>query len=167
MKIEFNENRDLCKKCGGICCKKFGCEIFPEDVIKRYNEISEETLCQLINTGYVSIDCWTACGNPGKLHPKKEMYEYDRIFFLRMRHINKPICDIYSMGPCKALTEYGCMLDWDNRPTGGKLLVPNASKCIVPMEDELGLSSDTELAALMWFEYNSLLEKLYNNFLNL
>ena len=31
-KIPTNhENKELCSKCGGRCCKSCGCELFPED----------------------------------------------------------------------------------------------------------------------------------------
>lgn len=31
MKIIEYENKELCAKCGGICCKKSGCDYFVSD----------------------------------------------------------------------------------------------------------------------------------------
>lgn len=30
--MEKNENLDICKKCGGMCCKKSGCDLWLDDI---------------------------------------------------------------------------------------------------------------------------------------
>lgn len=48
------------------------------------------------------------------------------VYILRARNQNAPIVDFgYKRSPCILLTEQGCKLDYEHRPTGGKLLIPS------------------------------------------
>ena len=46
------ENKQLCKECGGRCCKIMGCHYSPDD----FEEITYESLKKEIEKGFISID---------------------------------------------------------------------------------------------------------------
>ena len=45
------ENKELCSKCGGRCCKKSGCDYFVSD----FKIIDKNTILKVLETGNVSI----------------------------------------------------------------------------------------------------------------
>lgn len=53
-----NNEHPICAKCKGICCRNMGCEISPDDVIRWKGEITEQTITELLDTEYISIDWW-------------------------------------------------------------------------------------------------------------
>ena len=113
-----NVNSEICSKCGGKCCKMCGCHFSPDD----FEEISFESLKKEIEKGYISID----------LVDGELIYSEINVYILRARNVNSPIVDYDygERGQCILLTESGCKLDYENRPSGGKLLVPReATKC--------------------------------------
>lgn len=106
-------NAEICSQCGGKCCKKCGCHFSPDD----FQEISFDFLKQEIEKGYISID-----------YVDREIILEDfGMFILRIRNQKSPIVDVenYTRNPCILLTEKGCKLDYEHRPTGGKLLIPD------------------------------------------
>ena len=111
--MENNENKTICSLCAGKCCKNMGCHLAPEDV----NEISVKEILSLINTENYSIDYWE-----GDVFNKKRGVTY----YLRMRNLNSPIIDPSWGGkPCAMFSiSTGCKLNWENRPMGGKGLIP-------------------------------------------
>ena len=113
--FEDSWNEDACRICGGKCCKQGGCPFSPRDFL----EISFLKLRDEIAKGYISIAYF----------PKGEKYcnpFKTGVFFLRMRNKGAPIVDIYdeSHGECILLTETGCPFSFENRPFGGKALLP-------------------------------------------
>ncbi len=105
-------NYDVCAICGGAWCKKCGCHFSPDD----FKEISFEYLKTEIEKGYISID-----------YVDGEAASWPiGALILRIRNKNSPIVDIgYRKDtPCILLTDTGCKLDYEQRPTGGKLLIP-------------------------------------------
>lgn len=112
--VSKNINCDLCSKCGGDCCKKCGCHFSPDD----FEEISFEFLKKELEKGYISID-----------YVDGEMIYSDfGVYILRVRNQGADIVDaclIREKSQCILLTENGCKLDYNHRPTGGKLLIPN------------------------------------------
>lgn len=52
------ENYEICKQCGGLCCRSGGCCISPD----QFKEFNKENLKALLFTGMVVIDWWD--GNP-------------------------------------------------------------------------------------------------------
>lgn len=109
-----NVNAEICAECGGVCCKTCGCHFSPDD----FPEISFEYLKKELEKGYISID----------YVDREVIYDDINIFILRVRNQNAPIVDMgYRRTPCILLTENGCKLDYDNRPAGGKLLIPKES----------------------------------------
>lgn len=108
-----NINSKVCSQCGGKCCKRCGCPFSPDD----FEDISFEYLKKELEKGYISID-----------YVDGEMILEDfGIYILRARNQDMPIVDVgFRRGtPCILLTEKGCKLDYEHRPSGGKLLVPD------------------------------------------
>ena len=113
-----NVNASICAKCGGACCKICGCHFSPDD----FEEISFESLKREIEKGYISID-----------HVDGEMiYSDNGVFILRVRNQGSPIVDtsFRREKQCILFGKNGCKLDYEHRPTGGKLLIPNSVSAI-------------------------------------
>lgn len=112
-----NVNPKICSQCGGACCKRCGCHYSPDD----FEEISFEYLKTKIEKGYISIEYIDA----------EMILQATGVYILRIRNQDAPIVDnTLRRTPCILLTESGCKLDYDNRPAGGKLLVPHPNgKC--------------------------------------
>ena len=110
--ISKNVNLEICSQCGGKCCKWCGCHFSPDD----FEQITFDYLKKEIEKGYISIDYVDG----------KMIYETFGIFILRIRNQDSPIVDSgFRRTPCILLTEKGCKLDYEHRPTGGKLLIPS------------------------------------------
>lgn len=110
-----NVNNQICAECGGECCKRCGCHFSPDD----FQEISFDFLKKELEKGYISIDFVDG----------EMIYQNFGIYILRARNKDAPIVDLgYKRSPCILLTEKGCKLDYEHRPTGGRLLIPS-NKC--------------------------------------
>lgn len=101
------ENQSLCSACGGYCCKQGPCFFMPEDfpdlslegLLKEFRE--KDYLCIILDeVPYISMRTE---------HWKTVV----RLFEKRIS------------GPCVLLTPTGCKFSYDERPTGGKLLIPD------------------------------------------
>lgn len=115
------QNPEMCKKCGGECCKRCGCAYFPEDL----GELSYEKLVELWKKGVAVIDCMSyRDGNFYKPLPEP-------IYYLRAPNVNEhgKMVALKGMGPCYFLTEKGCKLSYDQRPSEGRYMVPFWSGC--------------------------------------
>lgn len=114
--MEELENKELCAKCGGYCCKAGGCMYFVTD----FENMKLEYLSKILETGRVSI----------KASLRLEMLPNEKIvvnpiLYLKARNINHDIIDLVSFQTtCASLEETGCYFDFENRPSGGVLHVP-------------------------------------------
>lgn len=110
------ENKDICRQCGGFCCKKSGCDYASTD----FKNLGINNLYSILLEGRISIVSAISFEklNNGKLFANP-------ILFLRARNIDRPIVDLLSMKKtCSQLTKDGCSYEHDNRPAGGRNLVP-------------------------------------------
>ena len=82
--MEKLENREICEKCGGICCKKSGCDYFIED----FESLKLEPLEQKLKEGKISI---IAVLNFKRLPNGKLTCE--TILYLRARNKKRGIVD--------------------------------------------------------------------------
>lgn len=88
---EVYESKDICKKCGGNCCKSMGCHFSPEDI---KGEVTYDKLKLLLDTGNVSIDWYE--GNP---FIEEQSYftsffgNFMKVYYLRIRNVDAPIVD--------------------------------------------------------------------------
>lgn len=141
-KIKNNES-EICKECEGKCCKRMGCEISPRD-LKDYPNLTRESIIQLLETGYVSIDYCENFGYP----------EYS----LRMRNKNSKIVDMSWIGECIALTKNGCKFNFENRPLGGRALEPTKDKQS-PCSPNYGRKE----SKIEWSKYRDILDNIVNS----
>lgn len=149
--INKNVNSSICAECGGTCCKGCGCHFSPDD----FKNISFESLKKEIEKGYISID-----------YVDGEMIYSDvGVYILRIRNQGAPIVDI-GFGirtPCVLLTKKGCKLDYEHRPTGGKLLIPSS---ISSFCHEMACKSRYNISdcCYEWLPHKKLLQKLVEYF---
>lgn len=139
-------DHSICTKCGGKCCKNSGCYYS----IRDFKEISLESLVRQLMKGYTSI-----VGIEG------EFSGYENSLVLKVRNIGQAIIDIETpvQSPCILLTESGCMLKDEQRPYGGKALIPQKDhSCII--------GYTLREAVEEWLPYQGLLFQLSNLFFN-
>jgi len=141
-------NPELCRGCGGLCCKTMGCHISPEDL---KDEITVESIIRLIDeTGCISIDWWE--GDPS------ENNAVSRGLFLRIKNVNAKIIDPSYGDECSILTDKGCPLIYSYRPKGARELIPAETECLV------GYSK--QQCAIDWLPYRDILEEVYEYYEN-
>lgn len=136
-------NTELCKKCGGCCCKTMGCHISPFDL----KEIILSNIISLIDeSGCISIDWWD--GNP-----ITEECNGENVYFLRIKNKNSKVIDPSFGGECSILTDIGCPLLFEYRPRGGRKLKPSERECLV------GYSK--QQCAIDWYNYQDIMKSVY------
>jgi len=107
-------NNEVCASCKGVCCKMCGCHFSPDD----FTDLSFNGLKNELDLGHISIDVVFG-----------EQFYLDRNnLILRMRNKDRNVYDPITSRrdtECSLLTETGCLLPYEERPSGGRLLVPN------------------------------------------
>ena len=143
-------NEKLCAECGGLCCKHCGCFLSPDDFGNR-DEITINVLKREIQKGYITL----------------ELVDLDQFYIrngfayvVRVRNAGSPIVEtsVYRpSSPCILLGENGCKLDWEHRPSGGKLLAPKMSS-----DGALHCHSDYDARMTIneWMKYQGILHEL-------
>ncbi len=137
------ENRLICEKCGGKCCKQSGCYYEPKDI----KDWSLKGLLEELLKGDISI----VSNLIFEEYPNGK--EYIEIFLsLRARNKNRPIVDLLSMRTtCASLTDTGCKYEFKKRPSGGKNLIPRKNgKCHYLMHPNL---------IKTWYGYQEILQE--------
>lgn len=141
-------NYEMCKQCGGQCCKENGCIYLPKD----FKDLSFEGLKKEIDKGYISISGQPFNGFLGNA--------WSYLLCLRARNVNSKIVDLFtSGGPCMLLTDTGCKLNESKRPSLGLLVEP--TKIGGPCDKKY----DSELC-LWWLNYSDVLSKLVKYYTN-
>lgn len=151
MDIVKNENPDICKQCGGQCCMNMGCHLHPDDIVKRFGAITRETLIQALKCGDYSADFWD--GDVREDNDIEVPYEELKsdCWYLRARHIGSKAIDRSCGGVCANLTKHGCKFSWDDRPSGGKALIPQENH-------DCGKSSFDRVAGVIsWIPYSDMI----------
>ena len=142
--IEENNESPLCKDCGR-CCSRMGCHLSPKDVkdktVEGLIKLIEESEC-------IGTDWWE-----GDLNG---MNDYSKIYYLRAKHKDEPVVFGSYGGTCVLLTETGCMLPFEYRPRGARLLIPCAEECIVEYSKYDAVEE--------WREYQDVLQKVVEHF---
>lgn len=164
--IPNNENKEICAKCGGQCCKNCGCGFSTKDF---KGEITKEKILRLLETGAVSVDWWE--GDPREdLAPHLEDYyipkyadkeKTSRGYFLRIKNIKANTYDPAFFGTCILLKEDGCPIDFEHRPYQGKALIPKDDNMFL---GGFFITCDSDYSkqecALEWFQYYDILDQL-------
>ena len=136
-------NHELCQQCGGACCKRYPGATFPQDIVNNYGEDIETALVAALRSGF-TIDWWE--GDLGEGYPKgwhidyETDIEHDAEPGYHQAYYIRPRCDtdhdgLYNGtwgGQCVFLTDEGCKLAAELRPTGCRLLEPQEdnSECV-------------------------------------
>ncbi len=122
------EDAEVCRACGGICCKSNGCSLSPEDMLR---EIAEWEAGQAggktgsADPTKMQIEKWLMAGNCAiDSFSGKE----GTCYFIRMRHKCFTFIGVDAMGECIALTDRGCSLPFEKRPRGGRYLEGRADR---------------------------------------
>lgn len=145
--MEF-ENIELCQKCGGMCCKKSGCDYFVSD----FDTINKNVIINLLDTGNVSI---VAALSFKTLKSGERIV--DPFLYPRARNIDRGVIDLFSLKKtCSMLRSDGCSYPLSDRPGGGVNLIPDENKCY-PLKDQVG-------EILKWQEYQGLLRKMVKRY---
>ena len=111
-----HEDRDVCRECGGFCCKKSGCDYSPKD----FKDLSLNGVLNILECGNISIVSVVSF----ELLPNGKKC-CTPFLFLRARNVDRDIVDIMSYRKqCSMLTETGCSYDLEHRPSGGSNLLP-------------------------------------------
>ena len=147
-----------CKKCGGKCCKTYGCQFSPDD----FEEISYDYLRdKMESTGCISIDWWEGDPRPG-------VNKLGKCLFLRMRHQSKwnsvgaePIIDASWGGRCILHTDEGCPLSYEDRPKGARWLIANPDS-----KGHCYEGYPKNQCAIDWLPYQDILFELMDYFSN-
>ena len=152
MSMEKNENLDICRACGGRCCKKSGCDYSSKDI----KDLSLSGLCNLLEQGKVSITSVFVTD----ILPNNKKYTYP-LLLLRARNTNRDVIDLFSLKTrCAQLTETGCIYSYEDRPTGAKNLIPKANRKCYSTVDPMEL-------ARSWMPYQKLLGRLVRKYTGL
>lgn len=116
VEFEKNENLDICRECGGKCCIKCGCDYSAED----FFDLSYKGILNVLSKGDKSVVAFVKFKTlaNGKFIAEPFLY-------LRARNTNRDIVDLISMKTrCSQLGDNGCSHSYDERPFGGKNLIP-------------------------------------------
>ena len=145
-----NENLNICRLCGGMCCKKSGCDYSAND----FKNCSYDNLLKELSKGDKSIVCY--------MKFKKDSLGnivYEPFLYLRARNNNRDVIDLVSMkSGCSLLLTNGCSLDYKHRPEGGRNLKPvRASEgCCMPIKNPIDIVNS-------WKPYQKILKRLVLN----
>ena len=143
------ENKEICAKCGGKCCKKSGCDYFVSD----FDEINKNKLLEILATGNVSITSALKI----KMLPNGQKYIVP-FLYLRARNKGRDVIDLFSLKrECIMLTPTGCSYSFENRPSGGANLIPGKNGSCRPYKDPY---EEME----KWTPYQNILSKLVKRY---
>lgn len=143
MAIDY-ENKELCAKCGGICCKKCGCDYYVED----FDSFEIDYLQKVILENNISI---VACTEFRRLATGKLIII--PLLYLRARNVDRGPVDLISLKKqCSLLTDLGCSYPKEKRPAGGLNLIPKENGCE-------NLRNPVEMIK-EWIKYQKVLQRL-------
>lgn len=143
------ENKELCSKCGGKCCKKSGCDY-------SVNDFSNKTFAgfiEVLKDGNISIV------SSIKFNRNKDgKLLVEPVLYLRARNINRDVIDLFSMKTtCSMLTDKGCSYDTNHRPSGGLNLIPSENQQCYPYKNPISIVEG-------WISYQNILEKIVKKY---
>jgi Fe-S-cluster containining protein len=140
------EDKEVCRKCGGFCCKQSGGLVFPSDMGD--NDLSGISLLltENLKNGKYSVDVI--------FDDQNDVTGY----YIRMMQVtDSGVFNPGNKGACKFLNENGCSFDYPNRPKGCRDLIPSPPSCY--LSDDLSLSACVEA----WKPYFAIIETVIRN----
>ena len=133
-------NINICKECGGKCCKSMPGSAYPVD----FKKPLDKSLLEAFKLGNWAIDWWE--GDP----INKDILE--KAYYIRPRtKNNNNLFDASWGGECIFLNKKGCILKPEERPQSCRLLEPKKNeKCIHHGKSKHG-------AAIEWLPYTNII----------
>jgi len=109
------ENLDICKQCGGKCCKSYPGPATPDDFGAPDRQRMYDELYNALKSGKWTVD-W--------IDQEQELY------FVRpaIKGFESSTFDHRYIGECTFLTPTGCELSFDKRPESCRMLVPKVNE---------------------------------------
>lgn len=146
------EDVEICAKCKGRCCKNAPCHYSPDD----FKNLSYRALKSIIaRKKYISIVRIKLDFNIDNFSTKEYYY------VLRIRRKDTPIAvdmdQKYKDKRCMLLKKDGCVLPYEKRPKGARMLVPRQNSKCIQLYNLRECVRD-------WLPYQSVLRKLYRYF---
>ena len=139
------EDKDICSRCGGFCCKKSGCDYSTDN----FTGLSINALQEKLAEGNMSI---VAMLNFHELSNGK--LTVSPFLYLRARNKDRDVVDLLSLKKtCSMLTDTGCSYSLEDRPKGGVNLLPRDPKPCVPDVDPYEIVKG-------WERYQKVLQRL-------
>ena len=162
LSILNTESASACGPCGGKCCKYLPGTTHPDEWGDSPEEIRAAIIAAL-SSGKWSVDCWDGAPRPGKSWEDDDALASAR--YVRPRRKGAHVWDRAwpSEGkPCVLLTEAGCSLAHDDRPSECRGLKPHAdgAEHCEPSEEFTKRNN-----AIAWIPYQDAIEdalRLYN-----
>lgn len=143
--IQNNTNESICRACGGACCKSYPGTAWPE----QFGPDILSGLRKALASGEWEIDWWEGVldgiDSPNFIRPAVKIDDRNTEAKLR-RGLRR--------GECVFLSDEGCKLSWEERPSMCKALVPNASMVC----DDVG-EYTKEAGARAWIPFQDLIEE--------
>ena len=142
MEKENYLNIEVCKKCGGKCCKSMPGSTYPED----FKEPLLRSIVENLKSGNWAIDWWE--GDP------TDKDDLERAYYIRPRiKDNNNLFDPSWGGKCIFLNGKGCILKPKERPQSCRLLEPRENEsCISHGKSKRG-------AAIAWLPFTTVILK--------
>lgn len=146
--MEF-ENKELCRECGGKCCKKSGCDYYVTD----FDVINKASMIEVLDSGKVSIVAALMMEET-----KDDKLLKTPFLYLRARNVGRDVVDLFSLKhQCTMLQSDGCAYSLEERPSGGVNFIPyendKCKRCDNPKEE-----------IRKWEPYQNLLMKLVKRY---
>jgi len=135
---------DVCKECGGKCCKHLPGIAHPCD----FKKPLKESLIEAFKSGHWAIDWYEG-------DPVKGRYKLHNVLFIRPKV--KGVSELFDLtwgGECIFLAYDGCTLKPLERPRGCRLLEPISVDRCVPHKVE-----DKATCARPWMPYQKVILK--------
>jgi Fe-S-cluster containining protein len=112
------ENLEVCRKCGGFCCKQSGGLVFPADLAFTHESSIYTFLKENLHIGKYSVD--VLMDDPSGISG----------YYIRMRQLtDSGNFNPGNKGQCSFLNDDGCSFDYQNRPKGCRDLIPSPPEC--------------------------------------
>ena len=137
---KITKNYEMCKFCGGSCCKRNACDCSPKDFDNDINKMREALLTGNYTIDFSRQDADAFIIEFNQIYLDVNMVKRipSQFFYLRPRNVGRPIVDIIHKeeveGPCIFWSqEKGCALTYEERPKGGRTLIPMLGPGKIPL----------------------------------
>lgn len=145
------EDKSICAKCGGKCCKKSGCGYVVSDFKSlKFNDLKEK-----LDEGNISIKTVSIAKGFNNINQATGI---ENVLVLKARSFDKDVVDLFSASSrCKMLTDKGCKYNLEERPSLGGLLIPEKNFNCYPNFNQSEVVAD-------WKKHQDVLRKLVKHY---